>query len=87
MRWTERIKLEIIVEDVYLKNGRQRYVESIIPNVPVDLPSLQVTMTSLTLPLTPRLNSKFVTDGIDTAIWRDAMTPNLRCASWDLVAY
>ncbi|ETN69831.1 hypothetical protein NECAME_15067 [Necator americanus] len=46
------------------------------------LPSLQLTMTSLTLPPTPALNDHFISTGEETAIWKNAFTPDILCDSW-----
>uniref|UniRef100_A0A183GI98 Phlebovirus_G2 domain-containing protein n=1 Tax=Heligmosomoides polygyrus TaxID=6339 RepID=A0A183GI98_HELPZ len=58
------------------------YVTSLIPNVPKELSRLQLTITSLSMPPTPKLNSDFISDGIDTAIWAATTKPNLRCNTW-----
>ncbi|VDO95375.1 unnamed protein product [Heligmosomoides polygyrus] len=81
MRWTEDVKLSITVENIHTESGLRKYVTSLIPNVPKELPSLQVTITSLTLPPTPKLNSEFISDGIETALWTRTLKPNLRCNS------
>ncbi|KIH49571.1 hypothetical protein ANCDUO_20354 [Ancylostoma duodenale] len=77
MRWTEEVILEVIVENVK-ENGTQKYNVQAIPNIPIEIASLQITMTMLTLPPTPKLNSEFITDDQGTAIWSGAITPSLR---------
>ncbi|VDP32821.1 unnamed protein product [Heligmosomoides polygyrus] len=52
--------------NILAQNGRTRYVISVLSNVAVNLSSLQVTMTMVTLPPTPKLNSVFITDGNNT---------------------
>ncbi|KAK6061117.1 hypothetical protein COOONC_01218, partial [Cooperia oncophora] len=66
--------------------GRKRsYAAQLVPNVPVSLETSQIAMTSLTMPPTPQLNSAFITDGYDTAIWTNTITPkpkiNCQCAA------
>lgn len=81
VRWSEMIKLEVQVEYANPKMGRLDYIISMAPNVAVNVPPLQLTMTSLTLPPIPALNDRFITDGRDIAIWTGAVTPNLYCDS------
>ncbi|VDK51824.1 unnamed protein product, partial [Cylicostephanus goldi] len=78
MRWTEEIKLEVTVENI-ISSTRIRYVVPASPNLPVYTPPLHITMTSVTLPPTPSLATKFITDGIDTAIWDDDSELPLHC--------
>ncbi|KAK6041124.1 hypothetical protein COOONC_21368 [Cooperia oncophora] len=80
MRWTEAAQLEVIFDEVPTKNSSHYLLEA-YPNVPLDLPFLRMTMTLLTLPPIPKLNSEFVTDGVDTAILTQSLTPTLKCAS------
>ncbi|VDP52585.1 unnamed protein product [Heligmosomoides polygyrus] len=80
IRWSEEVKLEITLETANHPKGKQRFIEPVVPNVPVSLPFVQITMTSLTLPPTPSLNKDFVTDGHDTAIWLQKITPHLICS-------
>ncbi|KAK6033953.1 hypothetical protein COOONC_28552 [Cooperia oncophora] len=61
LRWTEEVKLEIIVEDLHSKELRYWHGAQLVPNVP--------------------LNSGFITEGYDTAIWFNTITPNLFCES------
>uniref|UniRef100_A0A7I4XZ14 DUF1758 domain-containing protein n=1 Tax=Haemonchus contortus TaxID=6289 RepID=A0A7I4XZ14_HAECO len=81
LRWTEEVKVEIIIEDLYSNEGRYWYVAQLVPNVPVNFETVQITMTSLTMPPTPQLNSAFITNGYDTAVWTSTITPNLLCES------
>uniref|UniRef100_A0A7I4XXC3 Phlebovirus_G2 domain-containing protein n=1 Tax=Haemonchus contortus TaxID=6289 RepID=A0A7I4XXC3_HAECO len=81
MRWREKTMFEITIEDISAKFGRESYVVQLLPNMPITLPSLQITMTSLSLPPTPALSRTFFTDGQDTAIWTCAFSPNLLCKS------
>ncbi|VDL63266.1 unnamed protein product [Nippostrongylus brasiliensis] len=52
-----------------------------IPNVPVTLNLLRLTMTSISLPPIPTLNTDFITDNTDIAIWDSSTTPDLICLS------
>ncbi|KAK6035592.1 hypothetical protein COOONC_26902 [Cooperia oncophora] len=81
MRWREQIMLEIIVEGTHIRSGKETHIVQVIPNAPITLPSLRLTMTSLSMPPTPALSSTFFTDGEDTAVWTGAITPNLICDS------
>uniref|UniRef100_A0A8L8KTV9 Integrase catalytic domain-containing protein n=1 Tax=Heligmosomoides polygyrus TaxID=6339 RepID=A0A8L8KTV9_HELPZ len=46
------------------------------------VPIIVVTMTMVTLPPTPKLNSVFITDGNNTGIWTGIISPALHCNSW-----
>ncbi|XGW10144.1 hypothetical protein V3C99_011987 [Haemonchus contortus] len=80
-RWSEEVKLEIFIDTLNTTIGKRRFVQTAIPNVPIDLPSFRLTMTSLTLPPTPSLYTYFITDGHDTAIWSASNKPHLICSS------
>ncbi|KAK5977239.1 hypothetical protein GCK32_002749 [Trichostrongylus colubriformis] len=80
-RWSEEVKLEIVIDTLNTTIGKRRFVQTAIPNAPIDLPSFRLTMTSLTLPPTPALNTYFITDGHDTAIWSASNKPHLICSS------
>ncbi|KAK6056296.1 hypothetical protein COOONC_06199, partial [Cooperia oncophora] len=82
MRWSEHVKLEVIIEDADSRTGNQQFVVYSIPNVPVILPPLKIVLTSLSLPPTPALAREFITDGVDTSIWNKAISPPLRCKTW-----
>ncbi|KAL6735849.1 hypothetical protein Aduo_006256 [Ancylostoma duodenale] len=58
-----------------------RLIIEAIPNIPIEIATLQITMTMLMLPPIPKLNSEFIRDNEDTAIWPGAITPSLRCKS------
>ncbi|KAK6060603.1 hypothetical protein COOONC_01736 [Cooperia oncophora] len=79
MRWSEHVKLEVIIEDADSRTGNQQFVVYSIPNVPVILPPLKIVLTSLSLPPTPALAQEFITDGVDTSIWNKAISPH--CAA------
>uniref|UniRef100_A0A183F5L8 Integrase_H2C2 domain-containing protein n=1 Tax=Heligmosomoides polygyrus TaxID=6339 RepID=A0A183F5L8_HELPZ len=81
VRWTEQVKLEVEIENGNGRRGKQHFVVQTIPNVPVELPQFKITLTSLSLPPTPALASTFITDGIDTAIWKTRLSPVLHCGS------
>ncbi|VDP53845.1 unnamed protein product [Heligmosomoides polygyrus] len=52
-----------------------------IPNVPKKWGAFSITLSSITLPPTPTLNSLFITDGINTALWDSRWTPALQCVN------
>ncbi|KHJ89034.1 integrase core domain protein [Oesophagostomum dentatum] len=79
-RWREEVKMEISTED--FSSGKESYVFPLTPNVPIELPGMQITMTSITLPPTPLLNDHFITDGRDTAVWKNIITPHLHCSNY-----
>ncbi|KHJ87032.1 hypothetical protein OESDEN_13201, partial [Oesophagostomum dentatum] len=81
-RWTETVKLELTVEDFRTKKGKRRYVIAMDPNVPKQLNMFDITMTAVILPPTPTLNDKFITDGTETAVWKESFEPDLVCNSW-----
>ncbi|VDK40503.1 unnamed protein product, partial [Cylicostephanus goldi] len=74
-RWREDVKLDIYIEDLRL--GKQHFVVSAIPNIPVPFPDLHLTLTSISIPPIPSLHDRFITNGIDTALWKSAVAPDL----------
>lgn len=67
-RWNEAAKVEISHFDA-LRGGKKRsLVAHMIPNVPKKWGAFSITLSSITLPPTPTLNSPFITDGINTAL-------------------
>ncbi|CAJ0597275.1 unnamed protein product [Cylicocyclus nassatus] len=83
MRWREEAKLEVTLEREDKKTSFQRFIISLTPNVPVELPSLRIVMTSLALPPISLLNDRFITDGENFAIWREQEYLHLHCDSWE----
>ncbi|KAK5977112.1 hypothetical protein GCK32_012485, partial [Trichostrongylus colubriformis] len=55
------------------ESWKHYYIVNVLPNVPVNLPSLQITMTMVTIPPMPALNTEFITDGTDTSIWKEIL--------------
>ncbi|KAK6728551.1 hypothetical protein RB195_005908 [Necator americanus] len=49
------------------------------PNVPVRRNSFAFTLSSLMIPPIPLLNTPFITDGVNTALWEPNFTPALHC--------
>ncbi|KAK5966975.1 Integrase catalytic domain-containing protein [Trichostrongylus colubriformis] len=80
-RWSQQVKLEVTVENFHYEKGKQQHNVMIKPNIPVQLPAIRLTMTSVSLPPTPLLHSHFITNGQETSIWDRDKIPNLICAS------
>ncbi|RCN31875.1 hypothetical protein ANCCAN_22331 [Ancylostoma caninum] len=81
LRWSEQVKLEVTIDTTHPFKASHRFVETAAPNIPIILPSLRVTMTSLSLPPIPSLNTDFITDGHDTSLWTSTLKPHLLCIS------
>ncbi|VDK49561.1 unnamed protein product, partial [Cylicostephanus goldi] len=76
-QWKEEVKMEVLVEELRL--GKRKFVISTIPNIPVTLPMVKITLTLCTIPPTPITTYEFVTNGAETALWPKEIEPNLRC--------
>ncbi|VDP54304.1 unnamed protein product [Heligmosomoides polygyrus] len=70
-----------MMEELNKTQSRQYYVLQLMPNVPTYLPSLRLTMTSVTLPPTPSLHSHFISDDYDIAITKKPNAAPLHCQS------
>ncbi|VDM58744.1 unnamed protein product [Angiostrongylus costaricensis] len=73
-RWKEAAKVEI----TYFN---QSHVTQIRPNIPFKHQFFTLTLSSITVPPIPKLNTLFISDGKRTAIWNSHITPPLRCAN------
>ncbi|KAK6028371.1 hypothetical protein OSTOST_05584, partial [Ostertagia ostertagi] len=49
------------------------------PNVPIKLKNFTFTLSVLTIPVIPRLDTAFITDGTRTAMWDNQKVPPLQC--------
>ncbi|PIO62972.1 hypothetical protein TELCIR_15448 [Teladorsagia circumcincta] len=78
-RWNE----EILVEVSVTKYGSRTKLTtaSLTPSIPHMIDSMKFTITSLTIPPTPALQSHFITEGKHVALWKNAYSPTLQCAS------
>ncbi|CAJ0597074.1 unnamed protein product [Cylicocyclus nassatus] len=52
-----------------------------VPNVPIIWNAFTLTLTSVTIPPIPLLNTAFITDGNNTALWNSVMKPPLWCTN------
>ncbi|KAK6030544.1 zinc knuckle [Ostertagia ostertagi] len=64
-------------------NTQRIYDFHVLPNQPQRIPPFTITLSSLSVPPTPLLNSQFLTDGIRTAFAPKNYDPPLRCRSWE----
>ncbi|KAK6054017.1 hypothetical protein COOONC_08477 [Cooperia oncophora] len=79
LSWKEAVELQIQSED---DKGKQ--VEKTVflqPTVPVKHGKLRLTLSSLTVPPVPLLNTYFITNGEETAIWNGRHPLLLECES------
>ncbi|KIH59094.1 hypothetical protein ANCDUO_10690 [Ancylostoma duodenale] len=77
-RWSEAEKVEIKHFDA-IQGKTRTYIAHMRPNIPVVWNSFTFTLSSVTVPPTPLLNTHFITDGNNTAIWDSHMIPPLQC--------
>ncbi|KAL6727983.1 hypothetical protein Aduo_009802 [Ancylostoma duodenale] len=77
-RWSETAKVEIKHFDT-IQGKTRTYIAHMRPNIPVAWNSFSFTLSSVTVPPTPLLNTHFITDGNNTAIWDSHMIPPLQC--------
>ncbi|KHJ87947.1 hypothetical protein OESDEN_12267 [Oesophagostomum dentatum] len=77
-RWVEAAKVKFTHVDTSL--GRTfSYTAFMRPNVPIKWKIFTITLTSVTVPPIPLLNSAFITDGNSTALWDSHLSVPLRC--------
>ncbi|KAK6018471.1 hypothetical protein OSTOST_15939 [Ostertagia ostertagi] len=60
-------------------NQKKKYVAHMIPSVPVKWGAFSFSLSSLTLPPTPALNTHFIADNNETALWDSSLVPALFC--------
>ncbi|VDL64547.1 unnamed protein product [Nippostrongylus brasiliensis] len=61
----------------------QQYVLGLHPNVPVQVGSMEVTLSVLATPPLPVLEQIFITSNNRTALWDQKRLPSLRCLSYE----
>ncbi|KAK6044196.1 hypothetical protein COOONC_18298 [Cooperia oncophora] len=57
MRWSQQVKLTLTLENFRHERGQQQHELMVKPNIPVELPSIRLTLTSISLPPTPLLHN------------------------------
>ncbi|KAK6012712.1 hypothetical protein OSTOST_22114, partial [Ostertagia ostertagi] len=53
----------------------------LLPNVPVKVNVFTITLSNVGIPPTPLLNTRFISNGVRTALWKADALPALRCAN------
>ncbi|VDP53593.1 unnamed protein product [Heligmosomoides polygyrus] len=79
-RWAEAVKLRIAHLDSSRKKSSSVTTE-LKPNVPVKWNNFTFTLSVLTVPPTPLLQTSFISDGKKTAVWGNQVSPPLQCNS------
>uniref|UniRef100_A0A0K0D1B2 Phlebovirus_G2 domain-containing protein n=1 Tax=Angiostrongylus cantonensis TaxID=6313 RepID=A0A0K0D1B2_ANGCA len=79
-RWKESAKVKI----TYFNAIQLLHVTQLQPNIPFKHRFFTLTLSSITVPPIPKLNTLLISDGKRTAIWNSHITPPLRC---DCVCY
>uniref|UniRef100_A0A183GP78 Phlebovirus_G2 domain-containing protein n=1 Tax=Heligmosomoides polygyrus TaxID=6339 RepID=A0A183GP78_HELPZ len=77
-RWNEAAKVKFTHTDI-VQGKTQYYTAFMSPNVPVSWKSFTATLSSITVPPLPILNSFFITDNTSTALWDSKLIPALQC--------
>ncbi|KAL6743066.1 hypothetical protein Aduo_016151 [Ancylostoma duodenale] len=77
-RWTEAAKIKLSQVDI-VRGRKHSFIANMMPNIPIKWNSFTFTLSSITVPPIPLLNSAFITDGNSTAIWDTHITPPLQC--------
>ncbi|KAK5981620.1 hypothetical protein GCK32_014925 [Trichostrongylus colubriformis] len=78
-RWNEEVLMEVSVTTYGSKT--KRTTVTLVPSIPQVIESMKLTLTSLTIPPTPALQSYFITEGRNIALWKNTYSPTLRCTS------
>lgn len=81
-RWNEAAKVKFTHTDI-TQGKTQSYTAFMSPNVPVIWKSFTATLSSITVPPLPLLNSFFITDNTSTALWDSKLIPALQCQDKD----
>ncbi|KAK6017273.1 hypothetical protein OSTOST_17207, partial [Ostertagia ostertagi] len=63
----------------YKNNERRKWTIQMLPNVPVKRSAFSLTLSSINVPPTPLLNTPFITDGQNIALWDSRLAPALLC--------
>ncbi|KIH67476.1 hypothetical protein ANCDUO_02194 [Ancylostoma duodenale] len=63
------------------------YVLALHANVPVQLTNISLTLSVLSVPASPGLDTPFITTGNTTASWKKESVTLLQCASWRHAKY
>ncbi|RCN34190.1 hypothetical protein ANCCAN_19965 [Ancylostoma caninum] len=80
-RWKEQVKLRV---QIRRSNSHtfHTYVLAFHPNVPVQLTNMSLTLSVLSVPPLPGLDTHFITTGNTTALWKKESVTLLHCTSW-----
>ncbi|KAK6018850.1 hypothetical protein OSTOST_15535 [Ostertagia ostertagi] len=57
----------------------ESFIIDMEPNVPIKVKAMTLTLSSVTIPPLPILNTPFISDGMSTALWDSNMAPPLQC--------
>ncbi|KAK6062152.1 hypothetical protein COOONC_00179 [Cooperia oncophora] len=79
-QWKEEVELEVTT---ITRSAVRKRTVLVQPTVPISMSNMRLTITALTVPLTPALSSRFISDGSQLAIWNHKELPNPLCESWD----
>ncbi|VDL64515.1 unnamed protein product [Nippostrongylus brasiliensis] len=80
-QWKPSVSIEITVTGTHQQEKfRTLHLK---PNQPQMFPPLTITLSSLTVPPLPILNSRFISDGNRTAMAPPKFDPPLKCRSWE----
>ncbi|KAK6061662.1 hypothetical protein COOONC_00669 [Cooperia oncophora] len=78
-RWREEVVLHITVTtDKKTTVNETRHLR---PTIPVQTPTMKLTLSSLTVPPSPVLNTTFIAAGQEVALWDESQLPPLQCTS------
>ncbi|VDP10436.1 unnamed protein product [Heligmosomoides polygyrus] len=80
-RWREIVYLQMTVSGHSASSNVHKFY--VKPNQPKRIPPFTITLSSLSIPPTPFLSSRFLTDGTRTAIAPLNYLPPLRCSTWE----
>ncbi|VDL69537.1 unnamed protein product [Nippostrongylus brasiliensis] len=76
--WQEEVQLTIASIQGDLKTQHQERI-SLRPTIPKRVGNMRITLSSITIPPTPTLAAKFITDGKNIALWTEEREPTLQC--------
>ncbi|RCN39552.1 hypothetical protein ANCCAN_14524 [Ancylostoma caninum] len=78
-RWREEVVIKMTT--IQPDRGEQESVVILQPTVPQERGAAKLTLSSITIPPTPALQTPFITNGKNTAKWIINDPPTLQCAS------
>ncbi|VDP13980.1 unnamed protein product [Heligmosomoides polygyrus] len=78
-RWKEEVLVELTVRDG--SKLTKNVTTALVPTIPQEMHGMRLKMSVLTVPPTPALQTSFISDGKNIALWTEQQLPALQCLS------